>query len=88
MRYHDAEIPTTGSKQDGPAADLDAAGGHALGWMARLFFGKAGRDIEGTVLGAPAEGTRNYVRGDSVSGQAGRGEATPVVSPFLIRGLG
>ncbi len=84
-RYHDAGIRAAGSKQDGPQAVHDAAGGHAPGWMARLF-GKAGRDIEGTILGAPAEGTRNYVRGhpegDSVSGQAGKGEATPVVLPF------
>jgi len=54
------------------------------GW--RGFFGKAGRDIEGIILGAPAEGTRGYVRGhpegDSVSGQAGKGEATPVALPF------
>ncbi len=45
------------------------------------------RDIDGAILGAPAEGTRRYVRGDSVSGQAGRGEATSVVSPFLFVGL-
>ena len=42
------------------------------------------RDIDGTILGAPAEGTRTIVRGDSVSGQAGRGEATSVVSLFLF----
>ena len=47
------------------------------------------RDIDGTILGAPAEGTRNFVRGhpegDSVSGQVGRGEATPVASPLLFQ---
>ncbi len=45
-------------------------------------------DIKGSILGAPAEGTRINIRGppegDGVSGQAGKGEAASAVSSFLF----